>query len=267
MLDVFIHEINYQKSLIERLEAIYHPIHASEWLKPPVWDNDIMKFRYEEQSHLLLMFLKGIRYLSLLNAAMTLFEKGHCQEMYILCRCMDEAFEDALLFTVPPGENGELSRIQQTALDEFYQEEFEDYFAAGPDLKNIKRHRTPREKIRKEIDSGAPEQIPALKDTVTMIHKTFSGYVHGAYPHIMELYGGNPARYHIRGMRETPRVIEAKDQLTMNIYRGILFGRLAAKCLGMGEHDEQLVLLRNEMEKNYPSVASLPDSYKEKEEA
>ena len=106
-------------------------------------------------------------------------------------------------------------------------------FVAAPDLKNTKRHRTPRDKIRKAIDAVTPEQIPALKDTATTIHKTFSGYVHGAYPHIMELYGGHPAHYHIHGMLRTPKVLEAKDQLAMNIYRGVLFGRLAAKRLGM----------------------------------
>jgi hypothetical protein len=262
MLDVFIHEINYQKSLIERLEVIYHQLHSSEWLKLPIWDDKIMQFRYQEQGDLLLIFLKGIRYLSLLNAAFTLLEKGHFQEMYILSRCMDEAFEDATLFMKQLGENGELSELQQTVMDEFYQEEFENYFSPSPDLKNTKRHRTPREKIRKAINASSLQQFPAFKDTFTTIYKTFSGYVHGAYPHIMELFGGHPFHYHTRGMLGTPKLIEAKDQLAMNIYRGLLFGRLAAKRLGMGDQDDQIVILRNEMERHYPDIASMPDSYK-----
>ena len=266
-MSFLIHEINYQKSLIERLETIYHKLHGSAWLNPPILDNNIMQFRYEKQDHLLLIFLKGIRYISLLNAAFTLLENGHFQEMYILCRCMDEGFEDAQLFMRPLGENSQLNDIQKTVLEEFYQEEFEDYFASAPDLKNTKRHRTPREKIRKAINSGSLVLPPDFKDTASTIYKTFSGYVHGAYPHIMELYGGYSPHYHTRGMQDTPKFTEAKDQLSMNIYRGLLFGRLTAKLLGMGDQDDQIVLLRDEMEKNYPDIASIPDSYKEKEEA
>ena len=135
MLHLFVHEINYQKSLIERLEIIYHKLHSSAWLAPPVFDGEIMQFRYKEQGYLLLIFLKGIRYLSLLNAAFELLKKGHFQEMYILCRCMDEAFEDAQLFITPLGENGQLNKIQQAVLDEFYQEEFEDYFCGSARFK------------------------------------------------------------------------------------------------------------------------------------
>ena len=48
----------------------------------------------------------------------------------------------------------------------------------------------------------------------------YSGYVHAASPHIMEMYGGNPARFHVRGMHGTPRQDEHRDDFCHAIDSG-----------------------------------------------
>ena len=50
---------------------------------------------------------------------------------------------------------------------------------------------------------GADLNPSDAQSAMSTLHKAYSGYVHGAYPHIMELYGGNPARFHMAGMRDT----------------------------------------------------------------
>jgi hypothetical protein len=40
------------------------------------------------------------------------------------------------------------------------------------------------------------------------VYRIFSNYVHGKYPEIMDLYGGRPGRFHLRGMSNTPKDLE-----------------------------------------------------------
>lgn len=54
------------------------------------------------------------------------------------------------------------------------------------------------------------------------LHQSFSGFVHGAYGHIMDLYGGRPPEYHTHGMLGTPRIRECERQLVNYVYRALL---------------------------------------------
>ena len=64
------------------------------------------------------------------------------------------------------------------------------------------------------------------------ISKAYSGYVHAASPHIMDMYGGNPPRFHVRGMRGTPRHAEHRADLWNYFFRGIIAFGFAAKAFG-----------------------------------
>ena len=37
------------------------------------------------------------------------------------------------------------------------------------------------------------------------IYLTYSNYVHAKYPEVMDLHGGDPGRFHLDGMRGTPK--------------------------------------------------------------
>jgi hypothetical protein len=50
---------------------------------------------------------------------------------------------------------------------------------------------------------------------------TYSGFVHGASPHIMDMYGGTPPHYQLRGMLGTARVNEHAADLWNCVYRSI----------------------------------------------
>ena len=92
----------------------------------------------------------------------------------------------------------------------------------------------PREKIRAYIariegNGLDPSRGVALTRTIS---KAYSGYVHGASPHIMEMYRGNPPRFHVSGMLGTPRFAVHKNDLWNYFYRGICGFAVAAKAFG-----------------------------------
>src|SRR5690606_24096800 len=105
-------------------------------LPKPDWSTKRNAFRYTKHNDVILVFLKGARYMSLLHTSIILLDVGHCNEMGILFRCMDEAFEDAILFAEPKGNDGNISEEQKQTFHEFFQEEFESSSQPWPKTQN-----------------------------------------------------------------------------------------------------------------------------------
>ena len=52
--------------------------------------------------------------------------------------------------------------------------------------------------------------------------KVQSGYVHGASPHLMEMVGGNPPRFHMNGMPGTPGERSHREEFWRYLHRSIM---------------------------------------------
>ena len=76
-----------------------------------------------------------------------------------------------------------------------------------------------------------------------------SGYVHGAYPHIMEMYGGSPPKFHVKGMYAEPRIRECINQIQIYTQRAITTFEIFAKDLGSKKLYEYLHTTRDYFEK------------------
>lgn len=83
-----------------------------------------------------------------------------------------------------------------------------------------------------------PSRAAELYRTVA---QGYSGFVHGASPHIMELYGGNPPRFHTAGMLGTPRMGEYLRDLWNYVYRTLVSHSLVAKAQGLEELDQEIM--------------------------
>ncbi len=244
-------DMEYMKGVIRTLESAYTEMEKSRFLEKPVWVSNTLRYRYERKSDVLLIFLKGVRWVSMLNASVVLLNAGYTQEIGILFRCMDESLEDMLFFAEPHEPNGELSKDQLRAFTEFFQEQIED-----PDnIRPIKRDRVPRKKVRAAITP--PGKVPAEtkgKEAIGLVYDAFSGFIHGAYPHIMDSYGGDSPRYHMSGMLKTPRIEQYERQLTNYVYRAILGAQLVAGRLGEKEISDSLLQIKNEFMGRFPGL-------------
>ncbi len=187
-------------------------------------------FRHREQNDLLLSYLKCVRAISSLNACVILLENGFVQEIGTLCRCIDDFNQDVLFLAGPLGENG-LSEQQKRLVDEFFQEEFNDI--DNPLSATQQRNRVPRSKVLAGISriSGQPVNPSDFQEVQRTVQQGFSGYVHGAYGHIMEIYGGSPdsLHYHMKGLSETPRITEWTEALSSYVYRTMIAVEVVAK--------------------------------------
>jgi len=81
----------------------------------------------------------------------------------------------------------------------------------------IKRAQVPQGTVHaaigRTLDSFAEQygntegRVPA-GTLLSNIYRTYSNYVHAKYPEVMDLYGGRPGRFHLRGMSGTPKDAE-----------------------------------------------------------
>ena len=206
-----------------------------------------MFFRHAQQSDLLLCYLKGVKLVSTLNAALVLFRHGYVQEIGALCRMADDFFLEIMFFIKPLGEDSP-SKHQHRMFNDFFREEFEN--PDNPLNSAQDRDNVPRRKIYAAFGQIAKDELNPhdAQNMISTVHKAFSGYVHGAYPHIMEMYGDNPPRFHMAGMLGTTRMLEWGDQLVTYVYRAIMIAELISRKLGLPESEKAIRRLLIEYE-------------------
>jgi len=195
-------------------------------------------FRYVEKTIEQAIIQKLARIVSTLNAAYLLMVHGFVQEQGTLQRVLHEMHEDVIFLCYSRIFN-EFTPLHQEFLDAFYEEEFDAETAMDS---TQKRPMVPRKKIqayiaRKEGSGLDPSTGVELARTIT---KAYSGYVHAASPHIMDMYGGHPPHFHLDGMLGTKRHVEHRQDLWNYFYRSILNFGLAAKAFGDQELFDQI---------------------------
>ena len=75
-----------------------------------------------------------------------------------------------------------------------------------------------RKAIRTYVKSKVGKDIP-LNYAEAAIAKAYSGYVHAASQNIMDMYGGDPPRFHLRGMAGTQMQLGHADDAWNYLYR------------------------------------------------
>lgn len=191
---------------------------------------DSFVFRHIEKSVPQALVQKLARLVSSLHAARLLMEHGFVQEQAALQRVLDELEEDITFLALAVIFNNK-TQLHQDYLDAFFEEEFD---ADSAIESTQRRPMVPRKKIRAWIASveGAGMDPSRGIELSRTISKTYSGFVHAASPHIMDMYGGNPPKFHLKGMLGTPRHREHRADLWNYFYRGILAFGFTAKAFG-----------------------------------
>lgn len=256
MDELFQHTLSVMESAFQILER-----QVPKPIKMPFRDSFV--FRYKEQSIHQALIQKLARVVSGLHAAKCLFERGFVQEQGILQRILDEFGED-ILFLVYGLTIDKITDLHKEYLSFFYEEEFD--IPESPIESSQKRGMIPRKKIRAYIARIEGSNL-SRSDGVELsrtLSKAYSGYVHGASPHIMDMYGGNPSRFHISGMLGTPKIKVYRKDLWNYYFRGLLSFILVAKAFGNEELDKSLSKYQDEFENksgtNYGQLAKKPNN-------
>jgi len=223
--------------------------HLAKQVTPPkrLPYKDSFVYRYKEQSVLQAIVQKLARMVSCLHSARVLSEYGLFQDQAALQRMLDEFHED-ILFLIYGLTSDKITPLHESYLKEFYEEEFDHENSSLESTQ--KRGMVPRKKIRAYISKIEGKDLDPSRavEVSRTLGKAYSGYIHGASPHIMEMYGGNPPHYHVSGMLGTPREDKHRCDLWHYFYRGILSFGFASKAFGDQVLFEKVIEFRNHLE-------------------
>ena len=214
---------------------------------------DSFRFRYVEQTVHQAIVQKLARLVSGLHAARILLSYGFVQEQGALQRMIDEFRED-VTFLAEALLRNEVTPLHRKYLAAFYQEEFNH---EDPLKSSEQRPMILRKKIHAYLARAARDPSTHAKLAQTL-SKSYSGYVHGASPHIMDMYGGNPPRFHVRGMRGTPLETAYRRDFWNYIYRGTHAFAYAAMAFGDRAMRDSFRALRDDLTDTQRAVVSAP---------
>ena len=212
-------------------------------------------FRYEEQSNKQAIVQKLARLVSTLRATRLLLDNGFVQEVGTLKRVLDEILEDVHFLAhglkAPTDLHSEF-------LEYFYEEEFDAETARAS---TQKRCMPDRGKIRASF-ARAVSDIPGsqfnpsdLTEDIRSVDKANSGYVHGASPQLMEMYGGRPPRFHMNGMSGTPLEQDHRKEFRNYVYRSICAFALIVGAFGDAAAFATIRAFANRFERTLPIVS------------
>ena len=190
-------------------------------------------YRYQDRTAHQALVQKLARIISGLHVARLLVAHGFFQEQGVIQRVIDELNDD-VAFLALGLINNDLTPLHLEYLDAFYEEEFDK---PGDALgSSQKRPMVSRQKIRAYLGRTEGTADPSTQvEVMRTVSKLYSGFVHSASPHIMDMYGGEPPRWHVAGMLATPHVRDHQEDLWNYFYRSIASFALAAKAFGVEE--------------------------------
>jgi len=217
-------EIDIYRKSIDHLENVIR-IFEQELEKPELVHG---AFVYKSPTVKHVCLLKGVGIVSGLNALLVLFQAGYVTEMGVLIRTIGDCINDIyFLLEHFPDMTPEVEKY----ISNFFSEDIGDLAIVQDQEK--KTHRTKARKIYASRARLLSEHInfSVGREMVYKIYSVYSGYVHAAYPNIMEMYGGRPPRkFHLRGMKGTSRIKDWEEILIAFVRSATLvFGYMAEK--------------------------------------
>ncbi len=227
------------KQALEHMERTVHSLAARVAPPQPIPYKDSFVFRHVEKTVHQALVQKLARLVSGLHATYLLMTHGFVQEQGAMQRILDELQEDITFLAF-----GVIFDKWTSLHDDYLAAFFEEEFDADSAIESTqKRPMISRKKIRAWISSieGGLDQSRGVEVTRT-ISKVYSGYVHAASPHIMDMYGGDPSRFYLQGMLGTPRHAEHRADIWNYFYRGIIAFGFTVKAFG---DDEQFSTIRD----------------------
>jgi len=187
-------------------------------------------YRYKDKTIYQAIVQKLARAVTGLHAIRLLNKAGLLQEQAALQRTLDE-FEEDIAFLCFGVIFQDITDLHGEYLSAFYEEELDKPESAIKSSQ--KRPMIPRKKIRAFVSKyhgPGYDQSSAIEASRT-ISKVYSGYVHAASPHLMELCYGNPPGFHLWGGTDSPLYEDHVGDLLNYHYRAILSFTFAAKAL------------------------------------
>jgi hypothetical protein len=211
--------------ILQELETTFRCVEGK--VAPPVQSQD-GRFRYAEQTVQQAIVQKLARLISGLHSVHLLLERGLFQEQGMMQRGVDEIEED-ICFLALGIINNDITSLHKEYLQYFYAEEFAD-------LTDVVRSRLPRgmvkrDKIRSYVhrSTASGSELERANEVGKTLTKAYSGYIHAASPHIMDMYFISHG-FDVSGAAKHNRYVSHRTDARNVYYRAIIAMAFSAKA-------------------------------------
>jgi len=212
------------------------------------------RFEYQNPTSLHFQFLKSIRVVSGLNAIECLLKGGFEQEIGVIIRTLYDFIDD--IDCVQEVHNtGKLSSIHKNIVNDFFKSTLKtpEELMEEPDKVSRVVKKKKRASIVRSLQNWCnPDRLQKLHSALST---TYSGYVHGNYPHIMTLceghvnpYGHLSTRFLLKGILDTPQIDACRGMFAGLVHRSLNELGLLALNFGLSNIKEGLIEKRKEIE-------------------
>jgi hypothetical protein len=209
----FDHEID---RLIARMAPLQRFVHyfGAQFDPPHLFGSrDERGFRFDNPDYRHFCLLRSCRIVSALNASIDLARHGYVQEIGVLLRTVIEYSSQIEYILISRDEQGNVIGKAAAFVASFFADNRRTHQQTNP-----KRVKLQQKDVHDLIGANLDEFNSALgsrtaSDLMSNVYLTFSNYVHGRYPETMDLFGGRPGRFHLKGMRATPKDAENIETL------------------------------------------------------
>ncbi len=202
---------------LDRLKTRIHPlarfVHGfAGTFDPPVMVMAEGGFRYSKPDFRHFCLLRSCRIVSALSGSIELARCGYPQEIGVLCRVVQESSSQINAVMAQITTDGRVSGKLAEFIDAYFQDVHRSESSA-PDSPAKLSQKYVNELIGSRLDqfNSLEPTDPNWKSAAERywhVDWVFSNYVHGRYPEAMDLYGGTPGRFHLFGMKGTPKDME-----------------------------------------------------------
>jgi hypothetical protein len=175
-------------------------------LEGPYFDRSELGFRYKNPGLEHFCLLRAARIVSGLNASIELARLGYTQEIGVLFRTLNEYSNQVNFVLIGILERGEISVEATNYIASYFRDAHRDTSSKHDPLK-LKQKRV-HDAVGTDLDAfkeKTPTDSRATTELLSNVYLRFSYYVHARYPESMDLFGGTPGKFHLRGMSRTPK--------------------------------------------------------------
>jgi len=199
----------------------------------------------QDANHAIVLKLAAM--LNFLSGALVLCEAGVVVPQGAVKRMADEAGEDVLFLVIGLTEG--MTDRHEAFLDYFWREDFANF--DDPLTSFQSRPQVPREKIVAAIHRITDD--PSTGNRVAkLLSKTYSGFVHAAAPHVMEIYDQETQTFAVESGPAIRRSDHERD-LWNYMFRGAGAVAVAAKGFGSDAHFQRMKSIIDHFERRTES--------------
>ncbi len=179
------------KMNLETLDEIVEEL-QNKTVGKPVWIEEKKVFEYINKSIEVVVILKIIRATYGVHSMEVLYQKGLFVDMCAIWRCVNDCkAEIYFLLEKYPQKSSNVEKF----INEFFSKTIDNFLSADEEPVQNKKILSAYMRVL-----SGKEQDEEVKQMISRIHRTNSGYIHASYSHIMEMYGGPSRSFNLSGI-------------------------------------------------------------------